>query len=130
MTGCHIPVTILSMNFLQRVENFLMNQFGGKAVARVSVVAAGGLATWLGSAKVQAAISLGIAKAGPILDAVGLHVQVGAVNPILLTSLIGGAAQIAFEMFKASRASNPDSPTVQTDPAKPNAGVLPVLPTK
>ena len=116
------------MNLFHSIENFLMNRFGGKLVSRAAVAAAGALATWLSSEKAQAAIAVGLEKAAPLLDAVGVHVQVGPVNQIALTALISYLAHAAFELFKAKRAANPDSPTVQTDATKPNAGVVPAVP--
>lgn len=117
------------MNLLHRAEDFLMNRFAGKLIARGATSLGGTVAAlavaWLGSDQAQAALAKGLLLGGPILDAVGVHISTGPVNQAALGAAIGGVlvggAQAAFEWFKARRAANPNSPTVQTDPSKPGA---------
>lgn len=94
---------------MNTIENWLMNVALGKAVARVAIV-------------IAAYIS------GPVVQ--GLAAKAGisvAVDPVKLQAELLSLCLIAFELFKARRAANPNSPTVQTDSSKPGA-VLPPAP--
>jgi len=120
------------MKLLERAEDFLMNKLAGKLIARGATSLGGTIAAlavaWLGSDQAQAALVKGLALAGPILDAAGVHVSSGPINQVALGSAIGGvlvaAAHAGFEWFKAKRAANPASPTVQTDASKPGAAPM------
>jgi hypothetical protein len=104
---------------LDKIESFFMNQFAGKVIARGAVTLAGVIAAYLGSPAAQA----GIAKGLGLLATVGLHVQIDPVNQTVLAGAFIAGAQWVFEWFKARRAANPASPTVQTDASKPGADV-------
>ena len=85
---------------LSKIEDFLMNRFAGKAIARISLVVAGYVAGPLAS--------LMLAKTGISIKIDPLEVQ-AAVTSLLMAG---------FEYIKAKRAANPNSPTVQTDASK------------
>lgn len=81
---------------IEKIEDFFLNKFIGKLVARAAVTAAGYLASGV----------------------IGVHVNV---DPNELNAAVIAGAHAAFEWFKARRAKNPASPAVQTDLSKPGA---------
>jgi hypothetical protein len=85
---------------LNKIEDFLMNRFGGKLLARLALV--------ITSYLVGPLASLVLAKTG-----VALHLDQAEVNTAIM-----GALLAAFEWLKAKRAANPVSVTVQTDLSK------------
>ena len=88
------------MNIKEKLENWLMNVAIGKAVSRGAVLLAGLIM-------------------GPVVQ--GFANQAGIDLHVDQTKLTGGlmlGANWLFEWFKAKRAANPASPTVQTDPKK------------
>lgn len=85
---------------LNKIEDFLMNRFAGKAIARIAIVVAGYIAGPLAS--------LVLAKTG-----VAIHV-----DPTEVQTSVTSALMLGFEWFKAKRAANPNSVTVQTDASK------------
>lgn len=85
---------------LNTVENWLMNVALGKLVARIAIIAASYVA-------------------GPVIQGFAGKVGIGlSVDPVKLQAELLTLAMAAFEWFKARRAANPASVTVQTDPAK------------
>lgn len=80
------------------LENFLLNQFGGKLIARGVVLASAFI----------------VAQAA----AEGL-----TLNPVEVTGALMIWADWAFEWFKKRRMANPNSPAIQTDP---KLGAVPV----
>lgn len=82
------------------IENWLLNVFAGKLVARAAVL----IAAYIAGPVVQGLA----AKAGLSIAADPAKVQAGLMV----------AFNAAFEWFKARRMANPASPAVQTDPAK------------
>lgn len=88
---------------LQKLEDFFLNKFVGKLIARAAVTVAGFVA-------------------GPLIQ--GKAAQLGfsiSVDPQTLEAGGTALAHAAFEWFKARRAANPNSPAVQTDSSKPGA---------
>ena len=83
-----------------KIEGWLFNVLAGKVVARLAVT----IVAYVASAPIQALL----AKAGVAVS----------IDPAELTTGLIAAAHAVFEWFKAKRAANPDSPAVQTDPAK------------
>ena len=77
---------------LHKLEDFLLNKFGGKLLARAAVN--------LGGALVGIAASKGL-----------------TLDPVEVTTACTLAANWVFEWFKARRMKNPASPAVQTDKA-------------
>lgn len=85
---------------IQKLEDFLMNKFAGKAIARLAIVGAG----------------LVCGKLLPLITAkTGVPVAVSEADVV---SSITGGLMLVFEYVKARRAANPNSPTVQTDSSK------------
>ena len=85
------------MKIRDRIENFLMNIAAGKAITRLALLAA--------------AVICG--KLLPIVTAyTGVPITV---KPEDVVASVTGALLLGFEWFKAKRAANPNSPTVQTD---------------
>ena len=78
---------------LSKIEDFLMNRFAGKLISRGVVLLVSFIVT----------------------QAARQHVTL---DPVELTTLLSGLALSAFEWFKAKRAANPASVTVQTDMSK------------
>lgn len=78
---------------LGKLEDFFLNKFAGKLLARAAVTLAGVL--------VGQAASLQI-----------------SLDPAEVTLALTTAAHAAFEWFKARRMKNPNSPAVQTDASK------------
>lgn len=93
------------MNLKEKAENWLMNVFAGKILARAAVSIAGAI---VGAA--AAPVIAGHPLPGIVLD----QVQISE----FLVAVGAGAGHAIFEWFKAKRMANPLSPTVQTDPAK------------
>ncbi len=85
---------------LDKIEDFFLNRFAGKLIARAAVTVAAYLASGV----------------------VGVHINV---DPNELAAAITLAAHGAFEWFRARRAKNPASPAVQTDATKPGYVVPP-----
>src|ERR1035437_1661328 len=86
------------------MENWLLNVFLGKLVARTAILIAAFVA-------------------GPVVQ--GLAAKAGiqvAIDPVKLGAELMVLGNAAFEWFKARRMANPNSPAVQTDAAKPGAG--------
>lgn len=85
------------MNIKDKIEDWLLNKFAGKLLAR-------------------AAVTIAAYVAGPVVQ--GLAAKAGiavSVNPGELEAGLIVAAHSAFEWFKARRMKNPTSPAVQTD---------------
>lgn len=81
---------------MTKLEDFLLNKFAGKLIARGVVLLAG----------------LVVGKAA----SVGVHM-----DPTEVAGAFGLGATWLFEWFKARRMANPNSPAVQTDKSKPGA---------
>lgn len=77
-----------------KIEDFLLNKFAGKLLARGAVIASG----WL---------------AGLALSQAGVHLDQAELQGAMIL-----AANSLFEWFKAKRMANPASPAVQTDASK------------
>lgn len=99
---------------LHKIEDFLLNKFAGKIIARGAVTAAGAIAAYLSSDPAQAVL----AKGAGMLAAIGFKVEIGAVDQAAIAGAIISGAHWAFEWFKARRMENPASPAVQTDKDK------------
>ena len=87
------------MNIKERIENWLLNVYGGKIVARGATLAA----AWVFS------------KLLPLIA-----VKTGVVIPCTEAQILGSllaASMWVFEEVKRRRMKNPASPTVQTDKA-------------
>lgn len=85
---------------LNKIEDFLMNKFAGKAITRLALVVAG-------------------VVCGNLIPAVTAYTGVPiAVSQADVVSSVTGALLLGFEWVKAKRAANPNSPTVQTDKSK------------
>ncbi len=83
---------------LDKIEDFFLNKFLGKLVARAAITVSTYLATGV----------------------IGVHVQV---DPAELEAAAQLAAHGLFEWYKARRAANPTSVVVQTDVTKSGFGV-------
>lgn len=88
---------------VNKIENWLLNVFAGKILARLAVTIIG----FIASGPVQA-----------ILSQAGVNVQI---DQTALTGSMVALAHAIFEWFKKRRAANPASPAVQTDPSAPGA---------
>ena len=90
---------------LNKIEDFLMNRFAGKAITRLSLLVAGVIC-------------------GKLLPAITAYTGVPiAVSQADVVASVTGALLLGFEWIKAKRAANPNSPTVQTDASKEVAPV-------
>ncbi len=95
------------MNIRERIEDWLLNKFAGKLVAR-------------------AAVTIAAYVAGPVVQ--GLAAKAGvsiSINPGELEAALIVGAHGVFEWFKARRMANPASPAVQTDKSKIEAPPIP-----
>lgn len=85
---------------MNKLEDWLLNIFVGKVVARTAVMLAGYVA-------------------GPVVQSLAGKAGVSvSVDPLKLQAAMMIALQIGFEYFKARRMANPNSPAVQTDSSK------------
>ena len=94
---------------MNMIENYLLNVFLGKLIARGAVTVAGGLIGFLATDKAQSLLAL-----------LGVHLQIDQTTMVAgLTTIGAGAAHAGYEWFKARRMANPASPAVQTDQTAP-----------
>ena len=95
------------MNIKTKIEEWLLNRFAGKIIAR-------------------AAVTIAAYAAGPLVAIIaaktGIHIPLDQAE--IQASLILGA-QAVFEWFKARRMKNSNSPAVQTDSRLLPAGSVP-----
>jgi hypothetical protein len=91
------------------IENWLLNVFAGKIVARLAVL----IIAWLASPAVQGVLSQG-----------GVGVTI---NPDTFSAGMIALAGAAFEYFKKRRMANPESPVIQTDATAPGANIPAVV---
>lgn len=96
---------------MNAIEDWLLNKFWGKIVARATVGLAGAIAAGLVSPKPASLLASAAAHG------VSLSVDPNAVAAAVVTA--GSmAGHWIFEWFKARRMANPNSPAVQTDDTK------------
>lgn len=90
---------------LDKIENWALNVFLGKALTRLAIVAVAYVA-------------------GPVVQ--GLAAKAGltvSIDPVKLQAELIALSLLALEWFKKRRAANPASVTVQTDATAPGADV-------
>ena len=87
------------------IENWLLNVFTGKILARVAVTIVG----FVSSAAVQG-----------VLSQAGVQVEIDQSE---LAAGMVALSHAAFEYFKKRRAANPASPAIQTDATAPGADI-------